>query len=451
MTAHHEQSGSALILAIAFILAMGLGITALLSFLYAGMNATTVVREQGGDLYAVDAAVEATIARLRVDKTLGIAGAPCGPFVETVDGREVTVECTPQGVSRQGPGAGSGFPAGALVALGTAPGDGIRISTGGAVGTLSVEGAVLSNGPLTMQRGNLVVTGAVRAASCGGTGTITAVPTTDLDCAAGSPAVRPHPEPPLPVAAAPAAAAAPTGPVCNGEVIPAGTYTSAATWDALVGSCAGTLRFQGVYFLDFTDTIVCNGQARAQWCLDDQNTTFLAGVDDATDATCTGTTGATFILGGSTTVRVLDGTANLCPLQAQPSDPAISVYASATSPWGAWTCGCTVLEDDRPQTTFTMRGTIYTPDAHVRLRPLNQARLGVTRGIVARSIEMVVPTIQDPSSFVIALESGIATADGLVELVAKLDGRARLTTRVLLPEGDGSLPTAVTVADWTVE
>lgn len=334
MTAHHEQSGSALILAIAFILAMGLGITALLSFLYAGMNASAVVREQGGDLYAVDAAVESVIAKLRVDKTIGV-GAPvplCGPFVETVNGRDVTVVCTPGAGSREsytvGGGGGAGFPEGALIALG---GEGIDVQINSPE-TLTIGADVLSNGAVTVDNGTLAVDGTVYAPLCGGSGNLvdTATPPVAQVCDPTKPAIDPGYE--LPASQPPAQTLGAGH--CDGPAVPEGSYTSAQAWKDLVANCNGTLTFDGVYYLDFTDAVGCSGTGTiVQWCIENNQATLVAGINPLDpSAGCSGD-GAVFVIGGETRVTVRAGTLLLCG-ETMPDGSIVSVYAKSPPPAG---------------------------------------------------------------------------------------------------------------------
>lgn len=329
MSAHHEQSGSALILAIAFILAMGLGITTLLSFLYAGMNASTVVREQGGDLYAVDAAVESTIARLRVDKLIGVDGTACGPFVETVNGRVVTVACTPGPDSREsytvGGGGGAGLPEGALIALGTGGID-VQINS---PETLTIGADVLSNGPVTVDNGTLAVDGTVYAPLCGGSGRLvdTASPPVDQVCDPTKPATDPEYD--LPVSQPPAQA---LGSHCDGAAVPEGTYTNAQAWKDLVADCNGTLTFDGVYYLAFTDAVSCSGTGTiVQWCIENNQATLVAGIDPNDPAAGCSGDGAVFVLGGDTRITARAGTLLLCG-ETMPDGSIVSVYAKSPPP-----------------------------------------------------------------------------------------------------------------------
>lgn len=357
----HDQSGSSLILALAFILATGLGIGALLSFLHAGFGASTAVSDQGRDMYAADAAIEAAIAQLRADKTQGVAGS-CGPFVTSSNGRTVEVLCTPIGDSRAtysvGGTAPAGVPAGALVAL---QAGGVEIRNNSSK-TLTIGGDVLSNGPVATQNGTVAVAGAVRAPSCTGSGSLitTATPATPLTCDTSNATPASDPGWNLAGVSQPPLVTSLGGGHCNGAPVPAGTYVNAALWNNLVSGCNGTLTYSGIYYLDFVDPTPCGtASTTTQWCVGNANVSIRAGT--VTGGACTG--GALFVLGGTTTITIRAGTLSLCGVTPVANGPTLSVFAKSppAAPLPGPTTGTTTLV---PTVAKSTGNPSYAPEAN---------------------------------------------------------------------------------------
>jgi hypothetical protein len=150
MTAHdttvidrRDESGSALILALVVITAIGLMLAAILSFTDTSLLATPKFVAARNTLNDVDGAVDGAINSIRGSSGLGIEGfsLPCGPFkpYEGTPKSAITVDCVPQ------PGSGSAsseVPRYAILTLGTGS-DGM-IETGNAA--LTVDGGIYSNG-----------------------------------------------------------------------------------------------------------------------------------------------------------------------------------------------------------------------------------------------------------------------------------------------------------------
>jgi Tfp pilus assembly protein PilX len=73
-----DEAGQALILALAFLLIIGLGVGAMVSFAASSMLSTGQLRTQRSTVYAADGAVDAAIQAGRYDASIGAFGAsPC--------------------------------------------------------------------------------------------------------------------------------------------------------------------------------------------------------------------------------------------------------------------------------------------------------------------------------------------------------------------------------------
>ena len=70
-----DEAGAALELALVFLTAVALIVTALLTFATTSSNATSIIRATRGTDYDADSAMQAAIATLRVDTTQGYVGA----------------------------------------------------------------------------------------------------------------------------------------------------------------------------------------------------------------------------------------------------------------------------------------------------------------------------------------------------------------------------------------
>jgi hypothetical protein len=142
-----DESGSALILALVVITAIGLMLAAILSFTDTSLLATPKFVAARNTLNDVDGAVDGAINSIRGSSGLGVQGfsLPCGPFkpYEGTPKAGITVDCVPQAGSGS---ASSEVPHYAILTLGTGS-DGL-IETGNAA--LTVDGGIYSNGVIDL-------------------------------------------------------------------------------------------------------------------------------------------------------------------------------------------------------------------------------------------------------------------------------------------------------------
>lgn len=96
-----DDSGQALLLALAFLMFFGLVITAILAFSEASVMKTRNLREQRNTAYAADGATDAAIQLARRYRGIGALGSdPCtwvNPLTVTLNGVTATVTCEPLG------------------------------------------------------------------------------------------------------------------------------------------------------------------------------------------------------------------------------------------------------------------------------------------------------------------------------------------------------------------
>ena len=97
MRRRRDEQGVALVLALSFMVLVGLVTSALLSSLISSVNQRGVLDNVRNRQYAADAAVEKEIARVRALGGLGAGSAPCEPptpITYPLNGYTIRVDCT---------------------------------------------------------------------------------------------------------------------------------------------------------------------------------------------------------------------------------------------------------------------------------------------------------------------------------------------------------------------
>src|SRR5688572_22199012 len=90
-----DETGSALLLALIFLLFTSIVITGVLTFTDTSFRTTISVRDQGDEIYAADAAIDAAINYVRERIDQGRVGTPCLDFTApSFNGVDVTVQCS---------------------------------------------------------------------------------------------------------------------------------------------------------------------------------------------------------------------------------------------------------------------------------------------------------------------------------------------------------------------
>jgi hypothetical protein len=327
-----DESGAALILAIAFIFVFSIILTGVLGLTDASLQTGLRIAGQRDLIYGADSAVEAAINHVRNDATLALdetalgGGRECwpagAPFVApTTNGVTVEVTCEAGQDSGVDNGVGatpSSAPGQAILTLGG--GDSLRQASNAELlvgGHVHVHGNVTAdsnNARLVVTRGDLRASGSCPTAKvsatdgvvvCGPSAGPKADPLYPLLAADGSPLTVPPPRR--------------TVPPCTTDVVvfQPGWYDDATA----LTNCTGNrvLHFlPGVYYFDF------QASTSKEWLVSNSGLTIIGGTAATAtpnrDAGClrqpaatVGTPGVQFVFGGESRLNVTSGHVELCP------------------------------------------------------------------------------------------------------------------------------------------
>lgn len=145
------ESGSSLVIALAFLSLFGLFVATLLSFGESSLLNSKEMRVLGDQFYDADGGIEGAINWLRSDTTAGVAGNACPEFQlgTATTGSPVRVTCTPNPGSGEVVGRDTilNTPGHAILTLGTDADEGILVT---GPKDLNVEGNVASNGKIAL-------------------------------------------------------------------------------------------------------------------------------------------------------------------------------------------------------------------------------------------------------------------------------------------------------------
>lgn len=343
-----SDEGSALVLALMFLLGIGLVIAALMGLTSTSFVVSDVIQSQRKQVYAVDGAVELAIQRFRQDGTCLSAPPP-------INSESVTVNCVTATSGSSG-GGGANFPSRAVIIRANGSEEGIVQASGGIV---SIKGGVASNttvhagtaASMIIKSGNLTA-----RTGCTGLGLITVLAGTKT-CDFGGGAFPPGDDPGW----APASASIPPGGTLPNTTdgnsnceLPAGpielnpgTYSDGARWRDLFNDCSGRVFLLraapgggvGVFYLS----------GIGEWAISNPATTIVAGtpcvgvvvagcaavVPTLSDIAllpvgqrCSSSLdGVQIVFGRDSRLNITSGSAELCP---QPAD-GLSVYGAKSS------------------------------------------------------------------------------------------------------------------------
>jgi hypothetical protein len=334
---HHDEEGSALVLAVVFVTAVATIISFLLGFAEVSARFTGVVRSTRAQLYAADGATEAAVSHAQ-------ATATCADYTTNqVNGVPVTVTC--QDPNREAPPPPPVTdPPRAILTLRPDPTQGVHQRA--ASGPVSVRGAVFSQSQVANQSPSaLAVEGAVAAVgACTGTITTTAPPLRCAGLPAGGAAPTEAADPAYPSALAAVPlhrTVPPCGPSWLVSLEP-GYYDDAVALSALTsgaGACTGKVVWlkpgpgpgPGVFYFDFNfaspDQTTCGPtDSLCTWRVDDPTLNVVAGVPRGWDPTAatrpalplpggchTDADGVQLVLGGQSRIDQRAGSVELCP------------------------------------------------------------------------------------------------------------------------------------------
>jgi Tfp pilus assembly protein PilX len=253
------DDGSALAIALVFLMVFGLIIGATLSFATTGERVGVQTRDEAASTYAGSGALDGAVNRLRTATTVGtVADGTSSCFTLPANGldnpADVTVTCTPRTGSGVAAGGGSAnTPDQAVRQVGGGAAQGVTLA---GTATVPVQGAVSVDQTLVVPTGaTLTSTGTIKAATCptGAFGTVT--PACSTQTALGDPG---WPAPSTYPAVVNLGTVTCASPVMS---LSPGTYLSKATLQAVLACTNTVVWFQpGLYYFDFQDAGATGGE-----------------------------------------------------------------------------------------------------------------------------------------------------------------------------------------------
>lgn len=353
-----DDSGSALAIALVFLMLFGVFVGVVLQFAATGQRTTLVVRDEAMRTYAGGGALDGAINEVRTTLTSGTAAAGTSTCFTLQSGlldnpTAVTVTCQPRAGSGADLGGGTASqPDQAVLALSSVAAEGVLL---GPSSTLPAQGSVLAARAVTVPAtATLTSTGAVRAGtSCLVTGTSNPACTTGT--VPGDPGwAAPTAYPPL----------VGTVPACTGSIVrlQPGTYQSAAALQTalacpVVWLAPGTYNFDfrnaGTHELPVSGSTVVVGGTPSGWT---PGTTAAASIPfptaaDPTASACdTSAAGVDLVFGGDSRLNVTGGKVQLCALSTSSTAQHIVArgLSTATPTPGVATSTAAASSDLRP-------------------------------------------------------------------------------------------------------
>ena len=470
-----EEQGFALPMALLCIVLLGTLVTALLSFTATTAQSGSVNRASSERVYSTHAGLDHAIQEIRSGSTLCLDGSTFKLDMNTgsiFPIRKVEVTCRTSGSSADvGPGGWSVFATNGITA------QGIRPIASAIVGPVYNGGTWNLGVPLQVANGYVVDGGSCTATAPANLDTTPAPIATGYRClGAASPAVAPLPTPIITAAGLPATAptAAAASTVVSGcRVFSPGTYTS-------LGQLAlGTHNYfqPGVYYLnnvgqwDIGRWVTAGRPIAAS---DDKRLTtydVAAGpcASSMPPAPPVGTTnaannGAMFVLGGSSSIRVLNvgGTAGRFEVYgfadlADLTKPRVSVKTFQTGDPGwiaASTAAGPVLSNVQgapgPVPELAIHGIVAVPGKAVAIQANAGGIAKLAGGALVGTLDMAGNAIVDPSTFGSANDAGRGQRRVNVTSAALPNGTGRVVkgfaTLLLFSDPDKT----VSVDSWRI-
>lgn len=440
-----DDRGATLVFALIIVTTIALVMTAVMSMAFTGARTTVAMRDRGDVTYGADAAAQLAINALRTDTFNGTPGQCVTAAASTTlpsfypaagssAPSSAYVTCTPGPGNATGSGATSAnaSPGSAVLTLGTAPGeDGIYVSSN--AGPIKIRGGVFSNSTINAQSGGLQNTynnppslpyNLARGA-CINPQLITPAQYTTCNYAAPDQrgqdpgTLTPHGlSYDTPPAATQDGTIAPCAPGATYQTVFPGRFTNAADLNGLTGCSTGIVWFKpGRYYFDFQDAGSHVWNVNKTYVIAGTPTIPLAATPNPAQmptscvppaaATATkDTTGALFVLGGDSQLALSHqgspgGQIALCAFRSE-NGPPIAVYGLKTPLGGTFPVraqsGCItavapatprcslIYTDQSPNTTLTIQGTTYTPQAQLTVNLNNSTNQVFRWGLIARTL-----------------------------------------------------------------
>jgi Tfp pilus assembly protein PilV len=424
-----REEGALLILALIFLSLFSVIVLALLGFTDTSLIQTNAAVDQRRALYSSDGAISGAILNGFSSFQSNLASIRAGnawacPSFSLQNSNQITadVTCTVSGTTLNGDT--SPRPANAILTLGGS----ISVRNSG---TLRVTGDVHSNSNIDVRdrNGILSVVGKIRSrvSPCPkrGRGTVTST-INDKVCSTSVASVA-DPNYKTAVLTAPTTVATvPT--TCATKLVtftaPAGglVFNDALALTKLTNrtypSCRGAVVWfkPGLYYFNFGNNSNCQGQCNDddnntphQWRVSDSRMAIVGGAAQGgwdTNLTLrpsvpggcnTSVTGAQFVYGGDSSMRMTNGTLEICP--ATGSDGHKISFYGARSTANGYTAGRgTVLTTNR-RATVVLQGTLYAPLQSVTLDTSRIFTPIIGRGLIAKSATLQASRVVGPTAF----------------------------------------------------
>ncbi|HEU5003823.1 MAG TPA: hypothetical protein VFW71_13765 [Actinomycetota bacterium] len=477
--AFEDDEGSALLLALIFIIIIAVGLGALLYMGDASIRTTLAVRDQSSTTYGVDGAVNGAINSLRHARDasgvlLGTAPAYATPVGTnncptsgmTIDGVSATVTCV--GTNDSGlvsQDNTSNDPSYALLALetvtGTVPNGVLEKSNY----TLTIGGKARSNNNIDLK--NAVfwnVTGSVSTPSCLESASTNISATGGLNCADNATVFDPGYvtstyDPLLTSTVTPAASQC----ISGATYFFPGWYTNVNQLNA-AGPCASNgkaIFTTGVYFFNFS-----TGNPAHLWA--PSFSQMIGGTPNAAGSAATdclaGQPGVQWVFGGDSHMR-LDNALNACPiisltrqqivLYGLPPRYTVTYTASNVESGCVANQSCYLLDASAASTQLVLRGTVYAPVGSFNVKLVTSSTQAIFgRGIICDDLTMDLTGGAGPLAGVIGTPPilGTSTKAGprTVLFTATVGGKTKLKAIAQYDDTDSSNPgKQVTVTAWS--
>ena len=465
-----DDDGAVLVIVLAFVLIVGVMLTALLTEARANFASISVTKASSSRVYAANGGVEWGIQALR--RGMVNNGSPVCATPSTVqdlgtmsiNGRNVSITCHVD--SGQAPGAG-----GWAVFITDVNGS-IRTQPGGSSAVKTISGPVYNGGgsdgwsflsgtSLKVSDGDVVQKQATGCTAPGAALTIAPAPPYSFACRGNA---LPTPPPPIPISALPDLTNAPPRPTAGTttgscRVFTPGRYTARPQFLTTPGTSnyfrSGVYFLDDIYDLDMFGSIVGGIPAPGDDTLGSAQPCVTESAADTG-----GHYGVLFLLGGHSTIEVehqakVELHGYLDP--NQPNQPSVSVMQlqSTDGPhWAGHACmgvGPTMWSLETAlssQAELIVHGHIYSPTSRVSAYGATGATVSLLGGVVAAGLDLQANPLSGAANVSVKTNAGKRTVT-LVATTDRIGSEKEISTTATVDIVNDAARTA-TVQSWTV-
>lgn len=438
------DDGVVLAVALVFLFVVSLVIFGLLGGTDANLRTTPVVKSRSERAYAADGAIEWGIQKLEIDSTVCTAsgGTVTIPNVPTLNGRPVTLKCTPTFGNDLGAGGWAAIVNGTL-----------SKQSGG---DPTISGPVFATGPISvLGGGNLIVENANvvdKFSSCTGQTapsglTVTPAPPYGWVCTTASAPDPAHVLPPVPTTVNPAAVT-----VGGCKVFSPGKYT--------VAPALGSDNFfvSGVYYFENIGLWSIANNTNLIGGTPHEGTYELTGLPGAcslvSDLNGTGATGfgVEFIFGGDSRMEVNNNTLvelfSRIPASGDSATPKISMIAvpSTGNGYVQETTGTLLLDVKTGGAGFLVHGMVYAATTDINLFASNGTIAQLQNGVVARNLSLQASAVG--GGLAISVDTVQEARNVLLTATAADSGAGDVAADAYLQIRNDTSPPTLVVQSW---